>query len=117
MKNDAQRVARAPVHAAHAVPQIHAIVATRTLHRPIARRKNNRLALLGNHHLRLGLRSGLLLDEDELSAIPIAALAAEQKNHLQRKADLAVKRSEEHTSELQSHSDLVCRLLLEKKKK
>src|SRR5438034_5575921 len=28
-----------------------------------------------------------------------------------------VVRSEEHTSELQSHSDLVCRLLLEKKKK
>src|SRR5438034_7470911 len=27
------------------------------------------------------------------------------------------KRSEEHTSELQSHSDLVCRLLLEKKKR
>src|SRR6266540_7523497 len=31
-------------------------------------------------------------------------------------ADGAV-RSEEHTSELQSHHDLVCRLLLEKKKK
>ena len=29
----------------------------------------------------------------------------------------AKTRSEEHTSELQSHSDLVCRLLLEKKKK
>src|SRR5260221_7264902 len=29
----------------------------------------------------------------------------------------ASPRSEEHTSELQSHSDLVCRLLLEKKKK
>src|SRR5438034_4727396 len=28
-----------------------------------------------------------------------------------------IKRSEEHTSELQSHSDLVCRLLLEKKNK
>src|SRR5438034_11090958 len=28
----------------------------------------------------------------------------------------AGSRSEEHTSELQSHSDLVCRLLLEKKK-
>src|SRR5437773_8721923 len=28
-----------------------------------------------------------------------------------------VLRSEEHTSELQSHHDLVCRLLLEKKKK
>src|SRR5260221_7760963 len=31
--------------------------------------------------------------------------------------DLARQRSEEHTSELQSHSDLVCRLLLEKKKR
>src|SRR5438034_8761792 len=30
---------------------------------------------------------------------------------------LRLTRSEEHTSELQSHSDLVCRLLLEKKKK
>src|SRR5260221_3446947 len=30
---------------------------------------------------------------------------------------LQCERSEEHTSELQSHSDLVCRLLLEKKKK
>src|SRR5437588_1903537 len=29
----------------------------------------------------------------------------------------ARERSEEHTSELQSHSDLVCRLLLEKKKR
>src|SRR5947207_6092892 len=31
-------------------------------------------------------------------------------------SDPSVRRSEEHTSELQSHSDLVCRLLLEKKK-
>src|SRR5438034_3750441 len=30
---------------------------------------------------------------------------------------VAAARSEEHTSELQSHSDLVCRLLLEKKNK
>src|SRR5438034_2729747 len=30
--------------------------------------------------------------------------------------DGGLMRSEEHTSELQSHSDLVCRLLLEKKK-
>src|SRR5438034_6679483 len=29
---------------------------------------------------------------------------------------IATTRSEEHTSELQSHSELVCRLLLEKKK-
>src|SRR5206468_9171328 len=34
-----------------------------------------------------------------------------------RYEDLTWVRSEEHTSELQSRSDLVCRLLLEKKKK
>src|SRR2546430_5501643 len=33
------------------------------------------------------------------------------------RARLAVDRSEEHTSELQSQSNLVCRLLLEKKKR
>src|SRR2546421_12651865 len=35
---------------------------------------------------------------------------------VQRRQDLERPRSEEHTSELQSRSDLVCRLLLEKKK-
>src|SRR5438034_7185274 len=34
-----------------------------------------------------------------------------------RQRNIGSSRSEEHTSELQSHSDLVCRLLLEKKKK
>src|SRR5260370_15176091 len=34
-----------------------------------------------------------------------------------RSGSLSVTRSEEHTSELQSHLNLVCRLLLEKKKK
>src|SRR5438034_5093165 len=36
---------------------------------------------------------------------------------LMRRFDAGYARSEEHTSELQSHSDLVCRLLLEKKNK
>src|SRR2546430_10271111 len=34
-----------------------------------------------------------------------------------RKASASTRRSEEHTSELQSQSNLVCRLLLEKKKR
>src|SRR5260370_24925378 len=34
-----------------------------------------------------------------------------------RLRECPVRRSEEHTSELQSHLNLVCRLLLEKKKK
>src|SRR5437773_6263008 len=39
------------------------------------------------------------------------------KSTYYRWADRLRSRSEEHTSELQSHHDLVCRLLLEKKKK
>src|SRR5438034_1826788 len=38
------------------------------------------------------------------------------RNHCCCKGRSDRVRSEEHTSELQSHSDLVCRLLLEKKK-
>src|SRR5437016_12014783 len=39
------------------------------------------------------------------------------RSGLGRQADESLKRSEEHTSELQSLTNLVCRLLLEKKKK
>src|SRR5438105_11791668 len=39
----------------------------------------------------------------------------EAVQHSQLAVDLATERSEEHTSELQSRVDLVCRLLLEKK--
>src|SRR5438034_7402252 len=38
-------------------------------------------------------------------------------HHIVGAPDVLDYRSEEHTSELQSHSDLVCRLLLEKKKR
>src|SRR5260221_5299024 len=58
-------------------------------------------------------------------ALPISVLTALQdvENDLstlrilqQQHQVLLLQRSEEHTSELQSHSDIVCRLLLEKKK-
>src|SRR5438034_8572267 len=51
---------------------------------------------------------------------PVATSAAQwtaESQRLRRHLLQDVVRSEEHTSELQSHSDLVCRLLLEKKKK
>src|SRR5260221_10356946 len=48
---------------------------------------------------------------------PQAASAAAWAAWLTLKGERTRSRSEEHTSELQSHSDLVCRLLLEKKKK
>src|SRR3712207_7119770 len=43
-------------------------------------------------------------------------LLAHGGDHLEKEAEAAVERSEEHTSELQSRQYLVCRLLLEKKK-
>src|SRR2546421_5809536 len=49
-----------------------------------------------------------------------AAARLDQLRHRARRVHAArpgLLRSEEHTSELQSRSDLVCRLLLEKKKK
>src|SRR5260370_23467960 len=39
------------------------------------------------------------------------------KTYFRQRFTFRAKRSEEHTSELQSHLNLVCRLLLEKKKK
>src|SRR5438034_6935979 len=45
-----------------------------------------------------------------------AVIAAKRLIEEDRVVAVVCCRSEEHTSELQSHSDLVCRLLLEKKK-
>src|SRR5690349_24086324 len=64
--------------------------------------------------------SDLLADEAHARAAPHAdaRFLARQPEDRSRAADLdeaAVERSEEHTSELQSRRDLVCRLLLEKK--
>src|SRR5688572_31783549 len=47
-------------------------------------------------------------EEDEIAGADARAV---------RQVEIARDRSEEHTSELQSQSNLVCRLLLEKKKK
>src|SRR2546427_2131456 len=49
-------------------------------------------------------------------AVAVVGLAANLGGAWLLHADAATSRSEEHTSELQSQSNLVCRLLLEKKK-
>src|SRR5260370_20308247 len=46
-----------------------------------------------------------------------ATRSRRSKDRRFRPANSSAPRSEEHTSELQSHLNLVCRLLLEKKKK
>src|SRR2546430_6463711 len=55
-------------------------------------------------------RNPHLADGDEIDI-------QEEDHHREPHARVATLRSEEHTSELQSQSNLVCRLLLEKKKK
>src|SRR5206468_12464546 len=60
-------------------------------------------------HLEASARSSegpLTLDDSSMASAPPRSLRLPARSH----------RSEEHTSELQSRSDLVCRLLLEKKK-
>src|SRR5688572_32269977 len=50
------------------------------------------------------------------TASPGPSPAARRRARARGRADVRRARSEEHTSELQSQSKLVCRLLLEKKK-
>src|SRR5206468_9326417 len=53
-----------------------------------------------------------------VDAAPLIAVGGSSPRvYLGMEAFQEIDRSEEHTSELQSRSDLVCRLLLEKKKK
>src|SRR2546427_5796528 len=69
-------------------------------------------------------RGGISHDVDRMNAEPRAAVSTQRRTSASI-ASLVVfsnfvdtaARSEEHTSELQSQSNLVCRLLLEKKKK
>src|SRR5947207_4711263 len=49
---------------------------------------------------------------DREKALVVAREAARGRALEARNRDDAIERSEEHTSELQSHSDIVCRLLL-----
>src|SRR5690606_42015816 len=70
--------------------------------------RDDELAHLEELDLRHGLARRLLHDLRRVRALHLVAV------HLAH--DRAASRSEEHTSELQSRENLVCRLLLEKKK-
>src|SRR3989440_9668461 len=59
----------------------------------------------------------LKFEEWEQLAPQMIFVSATPGDYEAKRSSQVVERSEEHTSELQSRSDLVCRLLLEKKKK
>src|SRR5688572_32487607 len=52
-----------------------------------------------------------------VAALVISPMMSDTRCTLATISPIVLPRSEEHTSELQSQSNLVCRLLLEKKKK
>src|SRR5256885_10315411 len=60
-----------------------------------------------------GLVGVVCLDDIEPA---VAVVVANSHTHAALRRPILIKRSEEHTSELQSPCNLVCRLLLEKKK-
>src|SRR5436190_15659857 len=64
-----------------------------------------------------GPQTANFLAKNHLRALPTAVSrpCAHRRSMAETRPSVR-PRSEEHTSELQSHSDLVCRLLLEKKK-
>src|SRR5258708_28595285 len=62
-------------------------------------------------------RSILALSASHQQAHSSMAIGIARDNFLHNPGNLCAMRSEEHTSELQSPDHLVCRLLLEKKKK
>src|SRR2546430_4527648 len=63
------------------------------------------------------LPTGAMVDPAHVDALDLVGIRAQrgERGDVAREHD-AGARSEEHTSELQSQSNLVCRLLLEKKK-
>src|SRR5690606_39760389 len=69
---------------------------------------------LQEHHLPLGIVVDVAIRSDGRQLAQ--AFDVEQRVVHGARAGPAVSRSEEHTSELQSRENLVCRLLLEKKK-
>src|SRR5438034_8134485 len=95
------------------------------VHRAPGRLKFRRKRALKMPELSNVILSGGRVPKRELSVMfktkksrPVAFPSSERytSSEVSRISGVSLRRSEEHTSELQSHSDLVCRLLLEKKK-
>src|SRR3989440_4660279 len=72
--------------------------------------------LFRSRRLRPRRHDGELLADEPVQQRRLARVRPSDQRHEAGTRGPGGRRSEEHTSELQSRSDLVCRLLLEKKK-
>ena len=91
VENDADCMTMPRPNAADAVPQVYAIRAARTLHRPVVNRENNAVSLTERHNHRPALHSRALLRHDELSAGEVRAGVGQQNSQLEREDMLAVE--------------------------
>src|SRR2546430_8901035 len=72
--------------------------------------------LFRSPELVIGDQPGVVVGADERRSVEQAVVGERVPGPADRRVEIE-HRSEEHTSELQSQSNLVCRLLLEKKKR
>lgn len=91
MKNDAERVPMAGANSAHAVTQVDAVVALRSLHRPIMDGEQNRIALPQGNYLDPALHPRPLFGQNELAAGKIPVWFRQQDGGLQREGEIAVQ--------------------------
>jgi hypothetical protein len=92
VEDDAYGVPQTAADAADAMPEIDAIVAFRTLDRPVVHGEGHRIALSQRYHLGPALHAWPLLGQDKLAACEIAFGFREQDCNLQRECEVAVKR-------------------------
>jgi hypothetical protein len=91
VEDDAYGVPQTAADAADAMPEIDAIVAFRTLDRPVVHGEGHRIALSQRYHLGPALHAWPLLGQDKLAACEIAFGFREQDCNLQRECEVAVK--------------------------
>src|SRR2546427_7212480 len=125
MYNDSTKHIQEVLEDLHQMQQIPRLVtspdALEALEREIRQRTDRLGSLLAGHHLQHALDSAALQAEQaQLVHQWPTPLKNDGKVEVRVRTaqgdTVPVRRSEEHTSELQSQSNLVCRLLLEKKK-
>jgi hypothetical protein len=77
--------------ACDSVADLHAPLAARPVHRPLAVRKHDRLALRERHHLDASLLARPLLEQQELAPAEVALRVAQQERDLEWEGDRSVE--------------------------
>src|SRR5437016_11430292 len=83
------------------------------LHQPRLGQQAGRREILGEHQAQIEHRTQR--GDEQAAPAELDGAAGDDRQHVERR-EVTGDRSEEHTSELQSLTNIVCRLMLEKKK-